>query len=121
MSLVSPTVPRFLEAYIAIELRVHATGIGLPRAGSWPLDAELTKLKKLDGPVHHVAFDGATPAARKMGPIPVAPVAPAGPIGPSGPVAPAGPAGPVGPIGPARINLLSVHSPFFAEKFRVMQ
>jgi hypothetical protein len=118
----------FVEAYIAIVVRLQPTGIGAPRIGSSPDDVELAYVKKLVGPVHHRAtLPGAIPDMRNVGPpvpglpagpvapvgpagpvapvgptipIPIGPVAPVAPVGPAGPVAPAGPLGPIAPVGP---------------------
>src|SRR5262245_22410928 len=102
-------IPRlFVEAYIDIELRVHASGIGAPRAGSSPAEVEAYVVKKVPVPVHHLGSEPPhTPVTRKVALVPgapagpVAPVNPMGPIGPIAPAAPAAPAGPSGPIAPA--------------------
>src|SRR5262249_46997720 len=98
-----------VAAYSAIVLRLQATGIGAPRAGSWP-ESEKTCKKKSPGPVHHLNCVGVSPVTEKLAPPagpegPVGPVGPVGPLGPLGPVAPvnpipAGPVAPVGPLGP---------------------
>src|SRR5438477_7919026 len=98
VSVVSLSPRLFVEAYSDIELRVHASGIGAPRAGSSPADVEAYVVKKVPVPVHHLGSEPPhTPVTRKVA---LVPGAPAGPVSPVGPVGPVGPIGPIGPIGP---------------------
>src|ERR1043165_5166433 len=92
----------FVEAYMAIVLTVHASGMGVPRSGSSPLEVTVYDVKKLPGPVHHVrALTGVTPVTRNVGSlVPGGPGSPAAPVAPVGPTGPCGPVNPVAPVGP---------------------